>query len=292
MNPLSIVLKKLRESKKLTIEELAKKAGIGKGTVGDIETGKSKSTVKTLDKIAEALELSTIERVKLFDAFLGGNIKKSIRDCLLHQDSEYFLDPYSGEKLHRIKDKEKIEMLKNFSKNREDIDILIKKHIEPIELMTIPVYSSVAAGCGYIPDAEPIDHITIQKLSGECIAVKVDGDSMEPTFFNGDLVVLKKEIEVGIGEIGVFINKFTGESLVKRLKKKNGVYVLESDNHIFPDKEIKTDEIVCCGKVVNVIKKDLKKRISPLQELLDDIPPNKIKLAEKLLKTLISDDEE
>ncbi|MEG9320448.1 helix-turn-helix transcriptional regulator [Fusobacterium varium] len=74
MEKLSIVLKKLRESKGFTIEELAKKAEIGKGTVGDIETGKSKSTVKTLNKITLALELNKEEKDKLFSAFLGRKI--------------------------------------------------------------------------------------------------------------------------------------------------------------------------------------------------------------------------
>lgn len=264
MNPLSIVLKKLRESKKLTIEELARKAGIGKGTVGDIETGKSKSTVKTLDKIATALNLSQNERDQLYNAFLGRKAASS----------------------------NKVKEEKNNIELSYDADNLVEKYLNPIEMMTIPVYSSVAAGCGYIPDAEPIDYITIQKISGDCIGVKVNGDSMEPTLFNDDIVILKKDIEVGIGEIGVFINKATGESLVKRLKKKNGVFILESDNHIFKDREIKSDEICCCGKVVSIMKKNLQKRVNPLQELLDDIPVNKMKLAEKLLKTLIADDEE
>ncbi|MGL4862603.1 MAG: LexA family protein, partial [Cetobacterium sp.] len=104
-------------------------------------------------------------------------------------------------------------------------------------------------------------------------------------------VVLKKDVEVGLGEIGVFLNKTSGESLVKRLKKKNGIFVLESDNHIFRDIEVKSDEICCCGKVINVVKKDLKKRVNPLQDLLDDIPADKLALAEKLLKTLIPDED-
>ncbi|CAK7070966.1 helix-turn-helix transcriptional regulator [Fusobacterium varium] len=74
MERLSIVLKKLREDKKYTIEELARKAGIGKGTVGDIETGKSRSTVKTLNKISSALELDQEEKDRLFSAFLGRKI--------------------------------------------------------------------------------------------------------------------------------------------------------------------------------------------------------------------------
>lgn len=77
MEKLSIVLKKLREDKNLTIEELAKKANVGKGTVGDIETGKSKSTVKTLNKISTALSLDKKEKDRLFSAFLGREVGKT-----------------------------------------------------------------------------------------------------------------------------------------------------------------------------------------------------------------------
>lgn len=67
--------------------------------------------------------------------------------------------------------------------------------------------------------------------------------------------------------------------------------MLESDNHIFKDIEIKTDEIVCCRRVINIIKKDLRKKINPLQQLLDEILGDKLELAEKLLKTLIPQNE-
>lgn len=242
MNTLGIIVKKFREDRGYTQLELAKEANIGSGTLGDIESGRNKSTVKTLDKIAKALKLTKEEKHKLDEAFLGREVKNN-----------YIVE--------QIKD--------------------------PIKMMTIPIYSSVAAGMGYIPENDPIDYITIPEASGECVGIKVQGDSMEPTFYTGDIVVLKKDIEVTLGEIGVFINKVSGESLVKRLKKKNGVYVLESDNNTFKDIEIKTSEIVCCGKVVNVIKRDLKKRVNPLQDLLDNIPADKLELAEKLLKTLI-----
>lgn len=246
MKSLAITLKMLRESRNVSMEELANKAGVSKGIIGEIERDKTRSTVKTLNKIAVALELTKEEKNKLDEAFLGREIKK---------------------------------------------DNIIDQLKDPIKMMSVPVYSSVAAGLGFIPDAEPIEHILIPELSGDCIGARVSGDSMEPTFYNGDIVIFKKDIEVGLGEIGIFQNKNTGEALVKRLKKKNGVYVLESDNHIFPDIEIKSNEIVCCGKVVNVVKKDLKKRVNPLQDLLDDIPADKLALAEKLLKTLIPDEE-
>lgn len=243
MNSLGITIKKLRESRGLTQLVLAQKANIGSGTLGDIESGRNKSTIKTVSKIAHALNLTQEEKSMLEAAFLGKDLKKE----------SVFLE--------QIKD--------------------------PIKMMTIPVYSSVAAGCGYVPDAEPIDYISIPEINGDCVGVKVDGDSMEPTFYSGDIVILKKNVEVALGEIGVFINKCTGESLVKRLKKKNGVFTLESDNHIFPDKEIDSDEIACCGKVVNVVKKDLRKRVDPLYEMLDKLEPNQRDLIELMVKGLL-----
>ncbi|MGL5049218.1 MAG: S24 family peptidase, partial [Fusobacteriaceae bacterium] len=110
---------------------------------------------------------------------------------------------------------------------------------------------------------------------------------MEQTFYDGDIVILKKEVEVGIGEIGVFQNRNTGEALVKRLKKKNGVYILESDNHLFRDIEIKTDEIVCCGKVISVVKKDLKKRINPLIEKIEMLDPKQQEILEMMINGLL-----
>lgn len=74
MNILGITIKKLREEKGYTQLELAKEANIGSGTLGDIESGRNKSTVKTIDKIAKALKLTTEEKNRLDNAFMGRKI--------------------------------------------------------------------------------------------------------------------------------------------------------------------------------------------------------------------------
>lgn len=71
---LSILVKKLRESRNLTIMQLAEKARLGNGTIGDIESGRSKGSRKSLDKIAEALNLNIEERNRLDNAFMGRDI--------------------------------------------------------------------------------------------------------------------------------------------------------------------------------------------------------------------------
>lgn len=258
MCTLGKLLKEIRNRKGYSLVKLQELSGVTQGYISDIENEK-KGVIPKKDKLDEILKAL----------------------CPSEEEKNKIIKLYS--KL--ILTEEMIEIVKASN------DKIIDQLKDPIKMMTIPVYESVAAGIGYVPGIEPIDYISIPETSGECVAIKVLGDSMEPTFFQNDLVVLKKDIEVSLGEIGVFLNKTTGEAVVKRLKKKNGVYILESDNNIFKDIKINTEEIVCCGKVINVIKKDLKKRENPLQDILNDIPVDKLELAKKLLKTLIPQEE-
>ncbi|MGL5950696.1 MAG: helix-turn-helix domain-containing protein [Cetobacterium sp.] len=78
MNKLGIVLKKLRESRGLTVMELAAKSGTGNGTIGNIERGANKSTPKTLEKLCVALELTKEERDELFSCLIPDDIGQKI----------------------------------------------------------------------------------------------------------------------------------------------------------------------------------------------------------------------
>ena len=71
---LSLVLKELRNSRGLTIKKLSELSGVGNGTIGDIESGKSRGSQKTLDILSKTLNLSKKERNRLDSAFLGRNI--------------------------------------------------------------------------------------------------------------------------------------------------------------------------------------------------------------------------
>lgn len=57
-------IKRLRESKGLSINELSKRAGISKSTLSLIEAGKSNPTISTLWAIADALEVPFSELVE------------------------------------------------------------------------------------------------------------------------------------------------------------------------------------------------------------------------------------
>lgn len=161
------------------------------------------------------------------------------------------------------------------------------------DFMVIPVYSSVSAGLGCEACAESVDYITIPKINGKIIAIKVNGDSMEDTILDGATILVKKDTPVELGEIGVFLTNDIdyAEGFVKRLRHKNGTYVLESDNKKYEDIIIKTDDIIACGKVLKVINDTQKRLKDPLYEYIDKIEPEKRKLAEKMLKALIEEEE-
>lgn len=83
MEKLSIVLKKLRESRNITIIKLAELSGVGNGTIGDIERGKSNGSKKSLEKISNALKLTAKEKDELYSAYLGRNVDSSLDNRVL-----------------------------------------------------------------------------------------------------------------------------------------------------------------------------------------------------------------
>lgn len=167
-----------------------------------------------------------------------------------------------------------------------------KNEVLDTDFMVIPVYNSVSAGLGCLACADPVDYITVPKMAGEIIAIKVNGDSMEDTILDGATILVRKNTPVELGEIGVFLTNDIdyAEGFVKRLRHKNGTYVLESDNKKYEDIIIKTNDIIACGKVLKVINDTNKRFKDPLYEYIDKISPEKRKLAEKMLKALLEEE--
>lgn len=168
-----------------------------------------------------------------------------------------------------------------------------KNEIIDTDFMVIPVYNSVSAGLGCLACADPVDYITVPKMAGEIIAIKVNGDSMEDTILDGATILVRKNTPVELGEIGVFLTNDIdyAEGFVKRLRHKNGTYVLESDNKKYEDIIIKTNDIIACGKVLKIINDTYKRLKDPLYKYIDKIDPSKRKIAEKMLKALIDEEE-
>lgn len=195
------------------------------------------------------------------------SIDWSIEQCV---DYEGFTNGYKLKKDSieiTISDDEYSELMsssKNFlEKNLQD---LVKKKIDPfykpetfkefVILDTIPYYGRIAsAGTGqYVFDDIPPEMIELEKDMNSTqvdFAIGVNGDSMEPTYRDGDTVLIKKQDKINKGEVGIFM--INGEAYVKEFKGDK----LHSHNPNYVDIILNENmDIRCIGKVIG--KRELK----------------------------------
>ncbi len=84
------------------------------------------------------------------------------------------------------------------------------------------------------------------------VAMVVSGRSMEPSLYDGDLIVINlDDTEPREGE--VYVLNLEGEIVVKRLRRERGQWIATSDNpdkRRYPDKPIDSEHAKIIGRVV------------------------------------------
>lgn len=130
------------------------------------------------------------------------------------------------------------------------------------DIVIVPVYSEVDAGNAerLFTSSEPIDWVPIKvKWLGEHVfAVKVVGNSMEPSIRDGSVVLIdgnQQELKDGkvfaleIPYIGTTIKKVIIEYQNFTLKPENPAF----EQKTYPLKALKTGDILVIGRVIRVI---------------------------------------
>lgn len=129
--------------------------------------------------------------------------------------------------------------------NEQNNVVKINDYIEEsTDWYEVKFYGSVSAGTGLYLDDEQVETISFgadMVPKGTDFCLKVNGDSMEPMFHNGDYVFIKRETEFRNGTIGAVI--VNGEAYLKKLyitdnsiklvslnKKYNDITVTDTDN--------------------------------------------------------------
>lgn len=225
MKEIGFLIKEKRFKKNLTMQNLADAVNLTTAYISNIENDKLKNppTPETLGKIADALNMSEKDKKELIRLGELERTPAGIRAEL-----------------------ERLQSLKTPSS-------ISNAEIITSDLLRVPVFSHVYAGvdgsCNY---PEPIEYIDlpIKKNGCEIIAIKVKGDSMEPRLYEGDLVVVKMEVEPNNKEAGVFITS-DGDTVVKIYNVlADGRKVLTSLNPLYPPI---TDDFHIVGKVWKVL---------------------------------------
>lgn len=127
-------------------------------------------------------------------------------------------------------------------------------------LRLVPVFESVSAGFGAYADSCPIgvvaDYIESDYDAQNTIAIKVRGDSMYPKIEDGDLVIVRRDVDWYDGAIVVALID-GDEGVVKRIFQTATRLTLESINPAYPPRRFEREEM-CRVQVVGVVQMVIK----------------------------------
>lgn len=120
------------------------------------------------------------------------------------------------------------------------------------EYIYLPFFDlPVSAGTGVYLDSENATKIRVpadEAIRRANYVLRVSGDSMEPRYYDGDIVLVRQQQSVEIGEVGIF--SYNDEGYIKLF----GGNRLISLNPNYKDKEItESDSFFCLGKVIGIL---------------------------------------
>lgn len=230
-------------------KELTKYLQLNAVAFSDWKSGKSNSYKKYLIEIA-----------KFFNVSIDYLVYGKTPDSYLRTDEEELLQDYNSVDIvakAQIRERAAVLAELEAAKKKNNVQTTLKQSLKRTETeeKQEPQYISLpfpalpaSAGAGeYLHEDTtscikvPLTNLT-QRSS---FALRVHGDSMEPDFFDGDIVLVDADADVTIGDIGIFI--VNGEGFIKERGKDR----LISLNNKYKDIRIGSDDTcVCKGKVI------------------------------------------
>lgn len=254
-------IKKIKSERKITNERLSELTGIPLGTLSKILAGISDSPkLANIVAIADALGCT-------LDYIVSGITENNNNYTLLPDEIELIediraLDAHSLELVKMVVSKE-LERGTQSAKERPTVVISKGEVSKKMGYMgasssfarrNVPVYQlPVSAGPGVYIDDSTTEEISIpdnDKTATCDFALRVSGNSMEPIYHNGDLILIEDCDSVEVGELGIFV--LDGDGYFKKF----GGDRLISLNPEYADILIRSfSEAVCCGRVIGKLKK-------------------------------------
>lgn len=239
-------LKAARKKSKKTQKEVAEGIGIGQGTYKNYETGAREPNGETLVAIANYLDVTT-------DYLLGRPTAQPPADTLEQLFSEQSFSALEEELLRKYMElpHEARQAVVQFINDATAKALQRKSATAPQKLLVMKrSLHKVSAGTGYdLNDSDAWETVTI-KDTGNCrkadFLLEIDGNSMEPTFHDGETVCVQQTGSVEVGEIGVFW--VDGCGYIKEL----GNGCLLSHNSSYDPIPLQGTENRCIGRVLGI----------------------------------------
>lgn len=233
-------IKEVREKTGMNKKEFSEYLGIKYTTYNGYETGNREPSFDFLILFSKKLGVS-------IDYIMGLTNEKDILHSYQLKPDEYDhikryrnLDAFGQETVNIALDREttRVQQINNALKKR------------PAALRIYTYMNHIAcAGNGFYFDDIPTDTIEAPYMEDADFIIGVNGDSMEPTYYDGDMVYVQKRQIIEIGEIGIFF--YDNECFIKEAGEEG--LISHNDNYpIIPGSE----NIQCIGKVLGKVPDD------------------------------------
>lgn len=217
------VIRKLRNGKAMTVEELAEKAGVNKMTISAIERGASNYKRDTIEKIGTALDCPA-EDLYVF---------------ALHQS----MSPDERKQLRASYLRKELQTLEAEPVN-EDVSGYVKDALPVIAEGDATPQPNLFWDNSGVASSDVEDRITRPHdvSDPKAYGVKVRGDSMAPAYRPGMIVVVSPSTPVTDGD-EVYVQMLSGERLLKVARRVRGGWLLESYNPAHAARFVEQSEI-------------------------------------------------
>lgn len=284
---LSQNIKKLRSDKGLSQAKLAKLLGIVPGTISNYENGVSEPNLEVIEKLTKILDVSAHDLLytNLSTESLQTKSTESVNNANVNSD----VNPnVNFPKLHeRLTNTPSKKIIRDLAESLSD-----KLKGSTGGYVEVPLVDIEAAAGGGAPNADFIEEAEnirfplslLHHATGKLLCINVVGESMEPTLFDGSLVVIRlidrsQWGSIRSGDVYVITDR-EGATYIKRVRNKlrsQGVLIMTSDN---PDQrrykpfERAEDEILNVWAVELVISNNIPpsdREIDDLRDRIDDL---------------------
>ena len=265
-------IKQIKSDRKITNEKLSELTGIPLGTLSKILAGISDSPkLSNMVLIAEALGC-TLDYIVSGTPENKNNYTLSMEEISFIEDFRQ-LDTHGKELLALVAKKEldRVGMLSEYA-SRPAVARSAPAQQKSAKILSMPLLDStqsassefsrrpvllydlpVSAGPGVYLDDSLAEEISIpnnEKTASTNFALRISGNSMEPKYRDGDILLVEDTDSVEVGELGIFVldgngyfKKFGGDRLIS-LNEDYGDILLRD-----------YAEAVCCGRVVGKLKR-------------------------------------
>lgn len=225
-------LKKARNESGLKQSELAKQLNTTGNTISNWENNVSKPDLDTLAYICGILHVNA-------SFFLQPVIPEDeVSFTELKTIKKYrALDESGKKKFNYLLDLE----LERIEREKELSNEIASMKFENERLRRMTTYSYMhniaSAGTGFYYQDIPTDTIEAPYKEGADFIIGVSGNSMEPTFFSGDKVYVKKCNNIPVGKIGIFT--YNNECYIKEMGERGLISHNSTYKEIIPASDVR-----------------------------------------------------